>query len=237
MITDHNVRAGTVLHFDFKALRGNAPEFYDQHPVVVISPTARQKDRTVIVVPLPSVISNEDNTSAVEIFHREFNACSPTKRTFAVCNLPIAISLKRPALDFYRICTNGPREARFEIRGEDLSRIRAKVVAHFYTDADLRSDVTLHDLVGGRAEARFISIRSGGGRALRTPSVTGGSRNDIWRPLPKAQIGAALKRPAALANRAQRRGLLRSNGPRPENPRPIASAIRIRRGNSRTQGV
>ncbi len=234
MITEQAVRAGTVLHFDFKVLRGTAPEFHDQHPAVVISPTVRQRNRTVIIVPITSELSNESNPSAVEIFHAELNRRSPTGRTFAVCNLPVSIALKRPSLDYYRAGRPlvGNAQPHFEVRGEDLARIRAKVVEHLYTDAGLRSDATLHDLIGANPP---VGHRPGNLRSISPQLVVRA------KATPKSVIKKAMiTRPASLPQLVTAYGapglsLLRSTGPLPGNPRPRpqhgsnGSSARVRR--------
>jgi len=237
MITEQAVRAGTVLHFDFKVLRGTAPEFHDQHPAVVISPTVRQRNRTVIIVPITSELSNESNPSAVEIFHAELNRRSPTGRTFAICNLPVSIALKRPSLDYYRAGRHlaGNAQPHFEVRGEDLARIRAKVVEHLYTDVGLRSDATLHDLIGANtpADPRPGNLRSIPPQLVLPP----------WRAkaTPKSVIKKAMiTRPASLAQPVMAYGapglsLFRRTGPLPGNRRPRpqpginGSSARVRR--------
>ncbi len=237
MITEQAVRAGTVLHFDFKVLRGTAPEFHDQHPAVVISPTVRQRNRTVIIVPITSELSNESNPSAVEIFHAELNRRSPTGRTFAVCNLPVSIALKRPSLDYYRAGRPlaGNAQPHFEVRGEDLARIRAKVVEHLCTDAGLRSDATLHGLIGADP---WADLRPGNLRSIPPLLVL-----PPWRAkaTPKSVIKKAMvTRPASLPQPGIAYGasgllLLRSTGPLPGNQRPRpqhasnGSSARVRR--------
>ncbi len=232
MISDRSVRAGTVLHFDFKVLRGVSPEFFAAHPAVVISPTARQKDRTLVVVPLTSEVSNAGNPSAVEIFHAELNRRSPTGRTFAVCNLPVALALKRPSLHYYRrevrpasedeamatgdwpLDSAQPDHAQphYELRGEDLGRIRAKVVEHFYTAAGLRTDAELRALIGAD---RVIHARANARLSLPLPPVR-------IKATPKMVLKSLIV--DRINGGGPARPLLRSIGPLLGNPRPVGNA-------------
>lgn len=229
MIFEDSVRAGTVLHFDFRALRGKSPEFYDKHPAVVISPTVRQRDRTVIVVPLTSEVANASNASAVEIFHADLNRLSPTRRTFAICNLPVALALRRPSLDYYRSVRHplGGQQPHFEIRGEDLSRIRAKVVEQLYTATGLRSDSVLQALTGAAlAEPPVHVLRStrSVGRPLRSKHISAGLP---MNGTSKVVIKAGLQRrliPFAVGP-AGRLSFPRSSGPLPPAPRPAPSGL------------
>lgn len=224
MILEDSVRAGTVLHFDFRALRGKSPEFYDKHPAVVISPTVRQRDRTVIVVPLTSEVANASNASAVEIFHTDLNRLSPTRRTFAICNLPVALALRRPSLDYYRSVRHplGGQQPHFEIRGEDLSRIRAKVVEQLYTAAGLRSDAVLQALTGAALAERPVH----GLRSTR-PAVRPLRSKQIQADMPvigaaRVSLKAGLQKrlPQFALGLASRLSFPRSSGPLPPTPRP-----------------
>lgn len=215
-ITDEVVQAGTVLHFDFDALGGVWPEMQGAHPAVVLTPVGRQKNRTVIVVPLSSKTANAGNPAAVELEHRELCRASPTGRAFAICNLPVTLALDREGLAYYRgeRKTKGNELPRFQIGGDDLKMIRALVMEQMWNAREF------HALIG---HSRLFEMLRERREATRKKTAT-------WSRKHGPKSNGALKSngaPPGERNRGKRasksdgRHLPRSLGPMPGARRPM----------------
>ncbi|MCI4660603.1 MAG: type II toxin-antitoxin system PemK/MazF family toxin [Neomegalonema sp.] len=137
--------AGTVVHFDFSEIGAIHPEMTGKHPAVVVSHKRMQQGGSVILVPLTSKINgNAGRDYVVEITNQSFLRYSPSGRSFALCDKPTSVALKRPSLDYYEI---KPREGanrgeRFRIGRDDLKMIRLAVLRCMLPDRELKSLLT-----------------------------------------------------------------------------------------------
>lgn len=218
MIYEHNVKAGTILHFDFDDLKGTWPEFEGKHPAVVISPAKMQRSRTVIVVPITSDIRNETNPSAVRLTHKSF--IGNKGQAYAICNLPIALSLDRASLDYYRRVRKSDTVnhiPKWNLKRDDMSRIRAKLVEHLYGPERLRSDERLRELLVKTENAPAEMPATFDGRGAPSPIEP----KVVWKPkkaAPKTVLKPQLKRSFGRL----------SASPLAAKPRPIVNPIRRR---------
>jgi uncharacterized protein YifN (PemK superfamily) len=210
MITDV-VEAGTVVHLDFNHLGGAWPEMEDEHPAVVLTPASRQNGGTIIVVPLSSKLANADNPNAVEITHKALAAASPTGRTFAICNLPVALALSRPGLEIYRgkRAMTGNRHQFYQIGGDDLKMIRGVVMKQFWDNREFRR-LLEHSRLFELLQERHAKIQR------KT------SQRKARKPSPKATVTTALGEGRSLLRKRELGGtrIQRSSGPKPMAPRP-----------------
>ena len=104
----NGIAQGTILHFNFSDLGGRAPEFVGNHPAIVLSPADHQRQGLVVVVPVSSNVSNAYDDYAVELTHRHLTKTSDTGRSFAVCDMPVTISLDRASLNYHRFSSTLP---------------------------------------------------------------------------------------------------------------------------------
>ena len=127
---DDRFNAGTLVHFDFSMLGGTWPEMTGRHPAVVISPRRMQKAGSVVIVPLSSSEArNANNANAVELTTESVVAATQTGRSFAICNLPVAISLDRRTLSYFETRGEGRnRGKRHKVSSQDLRAIRVAVM-------------------------------------------------------------------------------------------------------------
>ncbi|MEO1709358.1 MAG: type II toxin-antitoxin system PemK/MazF family toxin [Pseudomonadota bacterium] len=127
---DDRFNAGTLVHFDFSMLGGTWPEMTGRHPAIVISPRRMQKAGSVVIVPLSSSEArNANNANAVELTTESVVATTQTGRSFAICNLPVAISLDRRTLTYFETRGEGRnRGKRHKVSSQDLRAIRIAVL-------------------------------------------------------------------------------------------------------------
>lgn len=133
MITDPSIKAGSVVWYKFDSDTAAAGEMTKRRPALVVSPTTArrfrgQMYRTAYIVPLTSRADNGLNENAIEIFHPELNANSDTKRTFAICNLALSVSLDSDRIELYRGKQTGNKSIAPTIRGDQLDLIVGRVI-------------------------------------------------------------------------------------------------------------
>ncbi len=138
------INEGTVIHLNFSDLYGHfgPPEMIGPHPALVLTPKERQRETgTMIVVPLTSVEANESNPHAIEILSHEALRRANKKsdrngsaRSFALCNLPVAIAVGRPGVSkFTKDGKSGSNhQPGFRISGAELDMIQMAVYRLFF---------------------------------------------------------------------------------------------------------
>ncbi|MEL6373906.1 MAG: type II toxin-antitoxin system PemK/MazF family toxin [Pseudomonadota bacterium] len=207
------VDAGTVLWLDFDALGFARPEMEKTRPVVVLSPKTKQRDGTVVCVPITSALGNFSNPDAIEITNKTFVDGSPTGRSFALCSHPITVSLSR--LTRYQGQARRKTNARANyqkgsrIVGEDLKTIRVAAFRAMLSDDEFVNLLSRRhrDLI------KRLRTRQEKSRRLGRRAAPGKGRNAQGKRA--KQTTPAQKQALYAAQRGHQRGLQRGEGQGP----------------------